>query len=296
MLSYESVADTSGPNDNWIPVNVVALTVYAGNNFLDVYIDPANYGAISGQVRNDTDGDGDFADADSGLAGAVLTLYTDPNADGNPSDGQVFGASVTTTASGTYSFSTLPPGNYVVVETNPSGYFSTADTVNPNNDRIPVVVVASATASGNNFLDSNNTGALGTIGNLVWSDVNNNGIFDSGSESGIDGVVVQLYQSSQTPGVSVPYMTTVTAGGGVYGFVGIPAGSYTLYLPVSNFGVGGALAAAPLSSMVTVATDDGTDNDDNGTQAVSGGAVSGPVCADFEPWIDHRGGAGGYEQ
>lgn len=277
MLSYESVADTSGPNDNWIPVNVVALTVYAGNNFLDVYIDPANYGAISGQVRNDTDGDGDFADADSGLAGAVLTLYTDPNADGNPSDGQVFGASVTTGAAGTYSFSTLPPGNYVVVETNPSGYFSTADTVNPNNDRIPVLVVASATASGNNFLDSNNTGALGTIGNLVWSDVNNNGIFDSGSESGIDGVVVQLYQSSQTLGVSVPYMTTVTAGGGVYGFVGIPAGSYTLYLPVSNFGVGGALAAAPLSSMVTVATDDGTDNDDNGTQAVSGGAVSGPL-------------------
>jgi uncharacterized repeat protein (TIGR01451 family) len=277
ILSYASVADTSGPNDNWIPVNVVALTLYAGNNFLDVYIDPANYGAISGQVRDDTDGDGSFADADSGLAGAVLTLYTDPNGDGDPSDGQVFGASVTTTASGTYSFSTLPPGNYVVVETNPAEYSSTADTVNPNNDRIPVLVVASATASGNNFLDSNNTGVLGTIGNLVWSDVNNNGIFDSSSESGIDGVVVQLYQSSQTPGVSVPYMTTVTSGGGAYGFVGIPAGSYTLYIPVSNFGSGAALAGAPLSSTVTVATDDGTDNDDNGIQTVSGGAVSSPL-------------------
>ncbi len=277
ILSYVSVADTAGANDNRIPVSVVALTTYAGNNFLDLYINPANYGAISGQVRNDTDGDGSFADADSGLAGAVLTLYTDPNGDGDPSDGQVFGASVTTTGTGTYSFSTLPPGNYVVVETNPSGYFSTADTVNPNNDRIPVVVVASATASGNNFLDSNNTAVLGTIGNLVWSDVNNNGIFDSGSESGIDGVVVQLYQSSQTPGVGVPYMTTVTSGGGAYGFVGIPAGSYTLYIPVSNFGVFGALAGAPLSSMVTVATDNGTDNDDNGTQTVSGGAVSGPL-------------------
>jgi large repetitive protein len=277
ILSYASVADTAGANDNRIPVNVVALTGYTGNNFLDVYIDPANYGAISGQVRNDTDGDGNFADADSGLAGAVLTLYTDPNGDGDPSDGQVFGASVTTTASGTYSFSTLPPGNYVVVETNPSGYFSTADTVNPNNDRIPVLVVASATASGNNFLDSNNTGVLGTIGNLVWSDVNNNGIFDSGSESGIDGVVVQLYQSSQTPGVSVPYMTTVTSGGGAYAFANIPAGSYTLYIPVSNFGSGAALAGAPLSSTVTVATDNGTDNDDNGIQTVSGGAVSSPL-------------------
>ena len=278
LLGYISVADTAGGNDNRIPVDVSVLTSYANNNFLDIIVNPADYGAISGQVRNDTDGDGNLADPDSGLAGAVVTLYTDPNGDGDPSDGFAFGLPVTTTASGSYSFTNLPPGTYVVVETDPSGFVSTADVSNPNNNQIPAIVVASATSSGNDFLDTNNTAALATIGNRVWSDINNDGLL-GGGESGIDGVLVELYLASQTPGVDSPYLTTITSGGGLYQFTNVPAGNYVIYLPAGNFSSGGALAGAPLSSTVTVATDNTTDNDDNGIQTSTGTAVVSPVIA-----------------
>jgi uncharacterized repeat protein (TIGR01451 family) len=277
ILGYTSVADASGPNDNRIPVPVVAPTDYPDNNFLDIYLDPSQYGAITGQVRNDTDADGDFGDADSGLAGAIITLYTDPNGDGNPADGVPFGLPVTTTGSGTYSFTNLPPGSYVVVETDPSGFVSTADIVNPNDNRIPVTLVVSFTSTGNDFLDTNNTAALATIGNQVWSDINNNGILDLG-ETGIDGVLVELYLASQNPGVDRPYLVTTTAGGGFYQFSEVPAGDYVVYLPASNFGTGAPLAGIPLSSTITSATDDGIDDDDNGTQpGGSGSPVTSPV-------------------
>lgn len=278
LLGYSSVADTAGANDNRIPVNVVTLTSYPNNNFLDRLVDPATYGSISGQVRNDTNANGNLADSESGLAGAVVTLFTDPNGDGNPSDGIAFGVPVTTTASGTYSFTNLPPGTYVVVETDPAGFVSTADVVNPNNNQIPVNLAPSAAVTGRDFLDTSNTAALGVIGNQVWIDTNNDGLF-GGGESGVNGVVVQLYLSSQTPGVDSPYLTTTTSGGGLYQFANVPAGNYVVYLPASNFGGGGALADAPLSSTITVGIDNTTNNDDNGIQTSTGASVISPVIA-----------------
>ena len=151
---------------------------------------------------------------------------------------------------------------------------------NPNDNRIPVTVVASATVPGRDFLDTNNAAALGTLGNQVWTDTNNNGTFDSGAgEVGVDGVLVQLYQSTQTPGVDLPYLSTTTSGGGLYQFAGVPAGSYVVYLPASNFGTGGALVSSPLSSTTTVTTDNNVNNDDNGIQTTSGAAVSSPIIA-----------------
>ncbi|MEO0016984.1 MAG: hypothetical protein RLZZ522_267, partial [Verrucomicrobiota bacterium] len=278
QLGYSSVTDTAAANDNRIPVDVITLTSYPNNNFLDRLVDPATYGSISGQVRNDTNANGNLADSESGLAGAILTLFTDPNGDGNPDDGIAFGVPVTTTASGAYSFANLPPGTYVVVETDPAGFVSTADVVNPNNNQIPVNLAPSAAVTGRDFLDTNNTAALGVIGNQVWLDTNNDGLF-GGGESGVNGVVVQLYLSSQTPGVDSPYLTTTTSGGGLYQFSNVPAGNYVVYLPAGNFVSGGALASAPLSSTITVAIDNTTDNDDNGIQTSTGAAVISPVIA-----------------
>lgn len=286
QLGYTSIADTAGANNNRVPVDVIALTSYPNNNFLDKLVNPADYGAISGQVRNDTDADGNFADSESGLAGAVITVYTDPNGDGDPSDGIPFGASVTTTSTGNYSFANLPPGTYVVVETDPSGYVSTADISNPNNNQIPVSVLVNVTSTGNDFLDTSNTAALGSIGNRIWSDTNNNGILNAG-EPGIDGVTVELYLNSQTPGVDSPYLVTTTSGGGNYQFVNLPAGSYRVYLPISNFTNGEALANSPLSSTITSASDNAIDDDDNGIQITSGAAVISPVITISSGEIDN---------
>jgi len=245
-IGYSSVTDIDGVNDNRIKVTVTTLTAITGRNFLDAYINPALYGNISGQVRNDVDADGDLTDPDSGIDGVTIELYTDPNRDGDPSDGSLY-ASTVTSGTGAYSFNLVPPGNYVVIETDKSGFVSTADKVLPNDNRIPLVVTASTTNSGNDFLDTTALTALGAIGDLVWSDTNNNGAVNSG-EAGIPNVLIQLYRSTQNPGVDVPYRTATTGVGGIYAITGLPVGSYVAYLPASNFASGGALASAPLSS------------------------------------------------
>ena len=172
LVGYISIADTAGSlTDNQIPVTVSSLTSYPNNNFLDAVANPAQFGTISGQVRNDVNADGNLATADAGIGGVTVSLYTDPNGDGDPSDGVVLQTTTTATSGtvGSYSFGSVPPGSYVVVETDPSGYVSTADgdtttdtggspvdTANTANDnRIPVTLALLETDSGNDFLDVN---------------------------------------------------------------------------------------------------------------------------------------------
>ncbi|MCW1885552.1 carboxypeptidase regulatory-like domain-containing protein [Luteolibacter flavescens] len=276
-IGYRSVADVDGANDNRIKVSITTLTAVTGRNFLDIYINPQDYANIAGQVRNDVDGDGDLLDADSGISGVTIDLYTDPNGDGDPTDGTLY-LSVLTNSTGNYNFDLVPPGSYVVIETDLAGYFSTNDKTLPNDNRIPVTVAANGNSLDNHFLDSNATTLLGTIGDLVWADANNNGRFDAG-ESGIPNVIVQLYRTSQTPGSSVPYRTTTTNSSGIYAFAGVPAGNYLIYLPVSNFSGSGALVTSPLSSTLTVTLDNRVNNDDNGIQTASGAAVVSPAIS-----------------
>ncbi|MEM8610761.1 MAG: GEVED domain-containing protein, partial [Cyanobacteria bacterium P01_H01_bin.105] len=89
---------------------------------------PTNF-AISGQVRNDTDNDGDLNDADSGISNVTVDLYDDPEGDGDPT-GSTELTTKFTDGSGNYSFENLAPGNYIVIETDTNGYTSTNDSDN----------------------------------------------------------------------------------------------------------------------------------------------------------------------
>jgi len=132
------------------PYTVVARTAGATN----VNFSLTNLGlTLNGQVRNDVDNDGDLSDTENGLPGVQLSLWTDPNGDGNPSDGVQVGSTVTTTGTGNYTFSNVLPGNYVVVETNPSDYTSSADAAAPNDDYLPVTMTTT-NSFGNDFLDA----------------------------------------------------------------------------------------------------------------------------------------------
>ncbi len=79
-------------------------------------------GTISGQVRLDVDADGDLTDSDNGRAAIPLELWTDPNGDGDPSDGTLVDTA-TTDIDGNYEFTGLPAGNYVVLEKDPDTDF-----------------------------------------------------------------------------------------------------------------------------------------------------------------------------
>ena len=119
-----------------------------------------------------------------------------------------------------------------------------------------------------------------TLGNLVFNDLNRNGVFD-GMEAGIDGVAINLYLDNGDNVLTVvdgaAIATTMTAGGGLYSFNVCP-GSYIVEIALSNFTGMGVLAngGAPfVSSPISGAPDPDNfvDNDDNG-DAVSGFGIA----------------------
>ena len=77
-----------------------------------------------------------------------------------------------------------------------------------------------------------------SLGNLVWEDLDNDGIFDAGTESGISGVEVQLYDLG-TDGIKSGddnlLGTEVTDGNGEYLFDGLNEGTY--YVKLTGVGV-----------------------------------------------------------
>ncbi len=88
------------------------------------------------------------------------------------------------------------------------------------------------------------------VGNLVFIDANGDGVYNPGE--GVDGVRVELYLSSQTPGTTVPLFSQTTSDGGKYFFDQLPSGTYVIYVPASEFRPGAKLAdAIPLSTILT---------------------------------------------
>jgi SdrD B-like domain/Domain of unknown function DUF11 len=129
-----------------------------------------------------------------------------------------------------------------------------------------------------------------TLGNLVFKDVNNNGVFDTG-DTGINGVTVELLDQ---PGTTV-LKTTTTAGGGLYTFTGLAAGTYRARLAALNFSGTGPLVGFTPSATSVANADANADNDSNGTTSGtlgSGGTiVTGPItlAAGAEPNTDGDG-------
>jgi len=236
------------------------------------YTQPA---AIGNLVWNDADADGVQDAGEGGIDGVTVTVY---NATYNTVAG------ITTTAGGgLYSFASLLPGSYYVEFGEVAGFTRTAadqggdDTAdsdaNVTTGRTGTVTLAAGQSD--LTLDAGYYQPA-TLGNLVWIDTDNDGLAGPG-EAGVDGVAVELYLSTQTPGVDPPHASTTTAGGGFYQFSGLRPDAYRVHIPAANFGAGMALEHAPLSSVVTNTADDGIDNDDNGSQTASGAAVTGPL-------------------
>jgi uncharacterized repeat protein (TIGR01451 family) len=119
--------------------------------------------ALGNQVWLDADNDGHFEpqNGEVGIDGVRLDLYLDVNNDGLPGPGEYFGTTFTSTVAGfagTYGFSNLPTGNYIVV-VHPSNFAGGGPLAglarSTGNDPVP---------SPNNDVDSDNNGAqLGAL-------------------------------------------------------------------------------------------------------------------------------------
>jgi protocatechuate 3,4-dioxygenase beta subunit len=205
----------------------VALLSYSGEAIdgeVEDYYISRNSGDISGTVLADSNNDGT---GDAPLAGVTITLYTDA---GSGVPGTIL-ATTTTDADGNYSFTGLPSGNYVVVQTPPDGYQLVADgdTTDPADDlanasttdnRIPVTLTPGESDNGNNFVNVQ----LASVGDYVWWDVTGDGIQDA-SEFPISGARVYLdLDDDGTFDVGEP--SDVTDLAGAYLIEGVLPGNY----------------------------------------------------------------------
>ncbi|MCZ7638108.1 MAG: SpaA isopeptide-forming pilin-related protein [Verrucomicrobia bacterium] len=104
-------------------------------------------------MYTDADNDSAFSAGDLPLAGVSVSLYRDLDRDGVPDPEELLGSTLTDTA-GEYAFSGLPEGDYLVVETDPTGYVSVTDIDGPaNGTNVIAVTLAGSDRTGQNFLD-----------------------------------------------------------------------------------------------------------------------------------------------
>jgi hypothetical protein len=243
---------------------------------------------IGDMIFNDANNNGLLDGGETGISGATVQLWN-PGADnvigGASADSQV-GSNFTTTATGLYSFANLTPGNYYVKVTLPAPYNMTGGTpattdnnVNNNNDGsqpggvgtplfspvVNLVVGAESTTDGDADSSSNMTIDFGAyagicVGNLVFKDVNNNGSYESATDTVLSGVQLRIFASSVTdPLTGTPIYSTTSNASGIYQFC-VPAGSYYIHVPPSQFATSAVLdnhipAIGPTDSTVTPVDD-----------------------------------------
>ena len=205
--------------------HTATFTLAAGTSRTDVDFGYRGTASIGDRVWNDANGNGVQDSGETGINGVTVDLLD--------SHGTVI-ATTTTSGDGNYSFRNLLAGTYTVrvnSSTLPAGMTPTFDvdgTGTPN--------TATVTLTGGQARTDVDFGyrsqANGSIGDRVWYDLNANGVQDSG-ETGINGVTVQLYNSS-----NVLIATTVTSGDGNYTFTGLAAGTYTVKVVSSTLPAG----------------------------------------------------------
>ena len=192
---------TSGVTTTEVP------TAGSGSNTANLTVN-AQPGTINGTSFNDANTNGIQDAGESGINNVTVKIYD--------STGTTLIATTTTDASGHYSVSNLPAGNYMVVEQDPSGYVSST----PNT--VSVSVPSNGTAQAN-FGDYRISGArTNSISGVVFDDANSNGLFDSG-EQVIPSVTITLYDQNNNVVAAI-----TTAANGSYSFNNLPAGVYTV--------------------------------------------------------------------
>ncbi len=202
--------------DNGI-INAIAGTISVGEDDVNNDFVEEEPGSWTGNVSQDTNHNGI---GDVNLANVVIKLYSDPNGDGNPSDGVLIGTT-TTDSHGNYSFTNLPAGDYVTVETQPSGLQNVSeneggsDNDKPNNGIVNAIaghVAAGEDDIHNDFIEEKYLGSI--TGNVSKTDSN-------GNLSPIANVTLVLFD---TNGNEVA--RTTTDANGNYKFVAPPGNYY----------------------------------------------------------------------
>lgn len=188
----------------------------------DVLDTPTDLGVLGDRVWLDTNGDGVQDTGEPGIPGVTVELYD--------STGTTLIATTTTGFDGQYLFPNLPTSSggitYTVkidTTTLPPGLSQTFDYdgLGTPNESQRTLTDAAPIQLDQDF----GYRGQGSIGNLVWNDINADGNQDSG-ELGIGGVTLDLYYDANGNGVvdagEIKMGTTTTDANGGYLFPGLP--------------------------------------------------------------------------
>ncbi|MEQ1748675.1 MAG: putative Ig domain-containing protein, partial [Prosthecobacter sp.] len=241
---------------------------------------------LGNAVWLDNDADGIKEVGEPGIAGVVLRLYK------TGADGEIGGAgadadfealpSITTTSTGSYLFSPLGDGKYYITATPLSTYPTTSGAPDladngqddDNNGRqpggpgslvySPVITLQSGTepvTDGDTDAESDMTQDFGfnsgiAVGDVVWNDLDNDGLYEpTNGELGVEGLTIELLNAT----TNAVLLSTTTDDNGYYTFSTATAANYKVRVPFLP-------STTPLSSSTVVTTDNGVDNDNNGSQ------------------------------
>ena len=216
-----SLGGPSPTRDVLTGIVVGSSTNSARNNFGELLP-----GGVSGFVYVDITDDGNRQIGEPGIAAVSITL-TGSDDLGNPVN-----RATTTAADGSFAFTGLRPGIYVVTETTqPASYLDgaeragTAGGVTTTNDQISAITIASGTSSTGNLFGEKPPApvAYTTISGAIRLDPNTNGSRDTGENATIGGVTITLRD-----GGGAVVATTTTDVNGNYSFSGIPVGTYSI--------------------------------------------------------------------
>lgn len=229
-LSGYSVTTPSGA-----PSLTRSVTITGGGNVLDIDFgfQAADNRTVSGNIWDDTDGEGDLDEIGNGISDVTFDIYLD-DGDGVFEPGTDDGnrvAWVTSDGNGDYSFTGLPSGQYFVQITDALG---SLDGYDPTFERTEGVgagafdgyELVNLTAGDVTGLDFGyDRSAVLTpdrmaIGDFIWLDADGDGVQDIG-EPGLPNVSVGLYADDGTL-----LETAVTDLYGGYLFTEVPVGDY----------------------------------------------------------------------
>ena len=210
-------------------------------------------GSIGNFVFKDQNDNGQKDSGEPGVDGVKIILYA-ANASGQP--GAILD-STRTTNGGIYNFANLPKGDYLVqidLTTLPD---SCALSAKPNAQNVPDSLDSDFDETGfspvvkldpvKGGIDQNNptigaglVTALGSIGDFVWKDNNDNGQQD-GSEPGVPGVILQLLKAADNTVLA----SDTTDASGKYGFANLPRGDYKVKVLLTSLPDSCLLSAKP---------------------------------------------------
>jgi|GEM_PF-1557531 protocatechuate 3,4-dioxygenase beta subunit len=206
----------------------------AGLDYLniDAGIYPDTYSSIGNYVWEDMNGNGLQDFGEPGLNEITIKLYKQ--------NGEIMGAVQTETdpislRSGYYLFNGVPAGTYYIEVDLPQNYFLSEPHIgnDPEKDSDITHENGGYTSSSiqlgvddyNNSIDIG-LYQLGQIGDFIWEDLNSNGVQDT-LETGLDGILVELYDTSQTLLAStISAFNEIDTFHGYYSFEYLDPGNY----------------------------------------------------------------------